>query len=255
MSSPTQRNGSSPPELMVVLPVFNEENSIEQVIREWFAILDSCVGDFVLLAIDDGSRDGTSGILSRLGTELGSRMEMIIRPNRGHGQTCLQGYRIAAERDIPYILQIDSDGQCDPRFFPRFWEIRGQYEVIYGHRSREDGYKRVLASYVLKMLLKLGFGLGCVDANVPYRLMRTSHCSRHFYRIPSNFFLANVAMSALLAKDSTIRHGVVPIRFRPRIGGEPSVPFWKFAEKGVELYRQLRRLETVETQVHTKELP
>ena len=100
----------------------------------------------------------------------------------------------------------------------------------------------MLASVVLKITLALTCRTLCVDANVPYRLMRTTALREHVERIPADFFLANVALAVLLRRDSTIREGRVPIRFRERYGGEPSVPLGKFGNKAAELVRQLRTL-------------
>jgi len=61
-------------------------------------------------------------------------------------------------------------------------------------------------------------------------------------RIPADFFLANVGLAVLLRKDSSWRHGSVPIRFRERYGGEPSVALGKFGEKARQLARQIRSL-------------
>jgi len=232
-----------PPELMVVLPVFNEEASIERVVHDWIAALDAHARDFVLLAIDDGSRDATAAILDRLAGEIGSRMETRSRSNRGHGQTCLEGYREAQARGIPFVLQIDSDGQCDPCHFPDFWRVRENHDVIYGRRTRHDGFRRIIASLVLKSMLLLVFRTRCVDPNVPYRLMRTGSCGRWFDSIPEDFFLANVALAVLLRRDPGIREAAVPIRFRERHGGEPSVPLSRFACKALELIGQLRKLQ------------
>lgn len=229
------------PTLLVVLPVYNEEASIETVVRDWMEALDRVCPDFVLLAMDDGSQDRTAEILNALGREFGERLEILSRENRGHGQTCLEGYRVALQRGIPYVLQIDSDGQCDPVFFREFWEKRDEHDVIYGARTREDGFRRVVASAVLRQVLKVGFGVSCVDPNVPYRLMDTRACEVAIQGIGSGIFLANVALAVALRKQTGIRHGEVPIRFRPRIGGEPSVPFSKFAVKGLELVVQLKR--------------
>ena len=228
---------------MVVLPVFNEEASIERVIRDWFAVLDAQVRNFVLLAIDDGSRDRTPEILRRLSGELGPRMETTSRPNKGHGQTCLEGYRTAHERGIPFVFQIDSDGQCDPCHFGDLWSIRNNHDVVYGSRTRHDGFRRIIASHILRFMLRLMFQVRCVDPNVPYRLMRTKTCGRWFDAIPGDFFLANVALAFLLRKDPAIRHEAVPIHFRERHGGEPSVPISRFAGKALELMQQLRKLK------------
>jgi dolichol-phosphate mannosyltransferase len=229
------------------MPCYNEQAAIEKVIRMWFATLGSSVQDFTLFAINDGSADNTESILNSLASELGPRLEIISRANRGHGQTCLEGYRIAIKRNIPYILQIDSDGQSDPMHFADFWSRREEYDVIYGKRIRHDGTRRVFASAVLRNLLRLLAKADCIDANVPYRLMNTAACADDISSIPANFFLANVALAVRLKRNHRISHGHTPITFPPRLGGEPSVPFSKFAEKAFELFQQLKGLEQQKT--------
>lgn len=229
------------PQLLVVMPVYNEQASISKVAREWFAMLDTTVGDFVMLAINDGSTDQTDSILTMLNVDLGPRFEVINHSNRGHGQSCIQGYKTALEREIPFILQIDSDGQSNPLYLPEFWSRRAHFDVIYGKRTRQDGLRRILASMILRLMLRLMVKVDCVDANVPYRLMNASACGAAFRRIPSDLFLANIALAVALRKDSAVRHGQVAIGFPPRYGGESSVPFMKFAAKGIELFRQLRK--------------
>ena len=71
--------------------------------------------------------------------------------------------------------------------------------------------------------------------------MDTRVCAESIRSVPADIFLANVALAVVLSKNPAIRHGSVPISFPPRHGGEPSVPFSKFAVKGVELFRQLRK--------------
>ena len=126
---------------------------------EWVQEVENWTENFLFLAIDDGSRDDTLKLLKRLQEQLGSRMEIHTRENRGHGQTCLEGYRIASERKIPFVFQFDSDGQCDPQYFFRFWRDRDKYDVIYGKRThRDDGWRRVLASIVLRFSLLASSG-------------------------------------------------------------------------------------------------
>lgn len=230
-----------PPELLIVMPIYNEQDSVRKVVLDWMAELQPTLQNFVFLAIDDGSYDKSLEILNCLQSEFGSQFEIISRENRGHGQSCLEGYRTAVTRGIPHVLQIDSDGQCDSGYFKDFWNLRNEFDVIYGKRTREDGFRRILASTILRISL-LGFGVNCVDPNVPYRLMKTQTCAAMFDLIPKDFFLANIALAVLLKKSQGIRHAAVSIKFRERLGGEPSVPLSKFATKAIELCFQLRSL-------------
>jgi glycosyltransferase involved in cell wall biosynthesis len=232
-----------PRELMVVMPVFNEEGCVEVVLEEWTKELERAGLDYVWLLLDDGSTDRTPAMLARWARENeGDRIEIISRSNRGHGQTCLEGYRRAATQGVPWVFQIDSDGQCDPSFFPAVWEQRHGHDVVYGRRARRrDGWKRVLASSLVRLTVKLATGADCIDANVPYRLMSTANLRPLVESIPSEFDLANIALAVQIQRAGW-REASVPIVFRPRAGGEPSVPLSRFAHKAIELFFQLRRL-------------
>ena len=114
--------------------------------------------------------------------------------------------------------------------------------MIYGLRSRKDGWQRLVASAVLRLALRLLEGVDCVDANVPYRLMSCTACGGVMGRVPKSISLANVALAVMLRREKGIRHGAVPIVFPTRYGGEPSVPMRLFLAKAVQLFRQLREM-------------
>jgi dolichol-phosphate mannosyltransferase len=235
---------SEPPgELAIVLPVFNEASCLDGVLEEWVPVWDRAGMRWRLLALDDGSTDATPAVLAawlgRLGSE---RMEILRHPNRGHGRTCLRGYGRACELGWPWVLQIDSDGQCDAAFFGAVWSLRIGADVVYGVRRRRlDGWRRVAASLVLRVLVRLRAGVDCPDANVPYRLMRTRGLAGIVDTIPGGFDLANIALAVQL-KRAGWREARTGIVFRPRAGGEPSVPLRRFAVKAAELAGELGRL-------------
>lgn len=228
-------------ELCVVLPCYNEEASLRKVVAEWWNEIGNWCDNYCFLVIDDGSLDATPGILAELSTRYGSRLTVFRRQNQGHGQSCLQGYRLATKARIPFVFQLDSDGQCDPQYFYRLWRIRTDFDVIYAFRKhRDDGLRRVFASLILQFYILVFWHKFCIDANVPYRLMNTNKLSGFLSQIPQQFNLANIALSVLLRKDRSVTEGRVPIRFRERYGGEPTVRFGMFGAKGCELHRQLR---------------
>lgn len=232
-----------PLSLAVVMPVYNEEASVGFVVGEWMTALEALGEPFALLALDDGSRDGTLRVLHDLQHRFPERLVVSTHANRGHGQTCLEGYREAARLCARHVLQIDSDGQCDPRFLPAIWALRSQCTVVYGVRTRrDDGAARTAMSRVLRGLLRARFKVECPDANVPYRLMRTAEVVGAVNAIPATVDLANVALAALLASDPACTHGFVPITFRRRHAGQPSVSWRAFGGKAVVLYRDLASL-------------
>lgn len=224
------------------MPVFNEEASVARVIDEWVPVLRREAGAFQWLVIDDGSTDATWSRLTEARERHGPCLELVRRGNRGHGASCVEGYRAAVDRRVPWVFQIDSDGQCDPRYFARVWAARHGGEVVYGARRwRDDGIFRMAASWVLKVLLLVGEGVYCADPNTPYRLMRTGAIAAKL-DAAARVDLANVALAVLLRRDAAIRQAVVPIRFRKRFGGVSSVKWDRFAASAGKLRSQLRAL-------------
>jgi dolichol-phosphate mannosyltransferase len=243
MSAPSITPAGVRPELVVVMPMYNERASVKKVVTEWFQEVAHWTEDFIFIAINDGSRDDSLIILRKLQERLGERFHIIDQSNKGHGQSCLEGYRLAAQLGAEFVLQIDSDGQCAPQYFFRLWRLREDADVIYGVRTRrDDGFLRLAVSMVLRLFILGAYHAFCPDANVPYRLMRVSVVLDAVNRIPPDFFLANVALAIILARTAGCRHSYVSIRFRERYGGEPTVKASVFARKAVELHKQMRIL-------------
>lgn len=227
------------PELVLVVPVYNEEDAIVPVLEEWRSELERTVGKdrFSILVIDDGSTDATP---ARLASLAWPELRVHRHANRGHGQSCLVGYSEAAKAGAPYVFQIDSDGQCDPAGFAGVWERRGRAAAIYGRRTtRDDGAARRLISSVLRISLKLARGTRLNDTNVPFRLYRAPQAAAAAARVPADFNLANIAMALLLEPEGFEE---VPIHFRDRLGGHPTVSLWGFAPKALRLHRDVARL-------------
>ena len=232
-------------ELWVVMPIYNEEESIRRVLDEWLPMLRETIGNdkFVLAAINDGSKDRSLDILQDYARRY-SELIIIDKTNSGHGQSCIYGYRIALENGVSWIFQMDSDGQCDPRFFPRFWELREKYPVIYGYRKkRDDGFGRYLMSRVVSLVTFLGAGVWVRDPNVPYRLMRAESLSPFIEGFPKDFHLANILLAALQKKCFKIYW--VDIHFRQRFGGVMSVKHFSFLKQGYKLLIQMLRAKKI----------
>lgn len=221
------------------MPVYNEQECITQVINEWMPVFRLHAKGFTWCILNDGSKDNTAQILKDLAAEI-PELKIIDKPNSGHGQTCVQGYKTAIENGAEWIFQIDSDGQCDPKYFEAFVSQANQYKVQYGFRTtRQDGFKRWLVSRVVTWFVWVATGQWVRDANVPYRLMHSSTLASVVNKIPADFYLANILVAVLQQKTTRIHW--VNINFRERAGGEPSVKTFTFAKHGIKLYRQLRQ--------------
>lgn len=226
------------PELAVVMPTRNEGAALETVVREWVAELRRQAPDFELLVLDDGSTDETAGILARLQSEI-KELRAVDKENSGHGRTCCLGYRLALSDGARWILQIDSDGQCDPRDFSPVWAARAACPAVFGFRvRREDGWRRQLISRCARLAVFLAAGAWIQDANVPYRLVGADALRRALEDGGcERVGLSNIWLSIRLQRDCGISW--VPIRFRPR--RRPSPVRWRFfLAEGLRLFRELR---------------
>jgi glycosyltransferase involved in cell wall biosynthesis len=230
---------SPSPELILVVPVYNEKDAIVPVLTEWRAELARTVGSgkFGILVVDDGSTDETPTRLAALDWP---ELRVHRHKNRGHGQSCLVGYIEADAMGAERIFQIDSDGQCDPAGFASVWGRRNNAPAIYGRRvTRDDGRARRIISAILRMSLKVARRTRLNDTNVPFRLYKAPLAAAAARRVPADFNLANIAMAILLEPEGFEE---VPIHFRDRIGGEATVRMWGFAPKALRLHRDLLKL-------------
>ena len=204
--------------LTVVLPVYNEEKSIELVIKEWMQVLQLEVPDqFRILVVDDGANDTTPEILKRLQREFGSLIH-FRKENSGHGDSCLVGYKKAIELQTDWVLQIDSDYQCDPTFFNEFWAATKNSKVIMGRRvKRLDGLHRLAVTKMISLWLFFCTGRYCPDPNVPYRLVEANYLL-HLIRNCPSLQLTNSYLSYKMMENQSIHW--IKICFRERLYGK-----------------------------------
>ena len=232
-----------PANLAVVVPVYNEAANIVAVLDEWFSCLENVCPNFVLFAVNDGSKDDTAQILESLRGELGPRLRVVNKPNTGHGLTCREGYELALADGAEWIFQIDSDGQCDPAFFQNLYDNRVQHDCLFAYRrTRDDGAGRVVVSFCCRSLLWLVTGNYFRDPNVPYRLIRANALRKALRQVPADFELQNIGLTFALKQGQELSWKYFPIHFRARRGGENSINYRKIAKMGINLLRDFRRI-------------
>jgi glycosyltransferase involved in cell wall biosynthesis len=105
------QDASAAPQLSVVIPLFNEEASVEPLLSELFDALRKIGQSFEVIAVDDGSRDGTFSALVRISRQQAALR--VIRFRRNFGQTAAMSAGIEAARG-GVIVPMDGDLQNDP---------------------------------------------------------------------------------------------------------------------------------------------
>ncbi len=222
--------------LFIVIPAYNEEANIEKVVKDWYPVVENHGNDSRLVVIDDGSRDDTYKILEKLTVTM-PKLTALTKANSGHGATVLFGYKYALKNGADYVFQTDSDGQTLPSEFEPFWISRNRYDITIGYRNkRRDGLSRILVTKVLRLVVHICFKVYILDANTPYRLMSAETLKENLEYIPEDFFLTNVALSAIYKKRRQKVH-FVPISFRPRQGGTNSINLFKIFKVGLSSIR------------------
>lgn len=212
-----------------VMPAYNESENIKETIAQWHPVVEkiNALGggnkyQAVLAIANDGSKDNTYEIMESVKKDF-PYFEPLNKPNGGHGQTVLFLYRHALENGADYVFQTDSDGQTDPEEFWQMFENRHKYDFQIGHRKdRQDGASRVFVTKTLRLVVWLMFHEWVTDANTPFRLMQKDKLKAIMDVIPQDYFLCNVAISAIAVKwKYAIKF--YEITFKPRQGGVNSI--------------------------------
>lgn len=229
-----------------VLPAYNEEANIEEVIKQWHPVCEkiNAEGHMAQLVIaNDGSKDNTFGIMQQLQARY-PHLLPLDKPNSGHGATVLYLYRYAIEHGADYIFQTDSDGQTMPDEFWQMWENRERYDFQIGTRGgRQDGASRVFVTKTLRIVVWLMFHVWVKDANTPFRLLKVEKLKPILEIVPQDYNLANVAVSAIAVRWN-YNIGWYPITFRPRQGGVNSINMkriFKIGEKALGDFRKINQ--------------
>ncbi len=227
--------------LYIVIPAYNEEETIEDVIKDWYPVVEKTGTESRLIIINDGSKDSTYERMQKLAGQL-PQFEPLTKENSGHGSTILYGYNYALEHGADYIFQTDSDGQTLPEEFWPFWELREQYAMVIGHRKgRQDGISRVFVTKTLKLVCLLCFHVRLTDANTPFRLMQREALKDCLAKVPHDHNLSNVLISVVFAKKKLPVH-YIKITFRPRQGGVNSINMKKIFKIGKKAWKDFRQI-------------
>lgn len=219
--------------LALVVPVYNEEKIIEEAANKWVFVLEGLSINYAVHIYNDGSRDKTGEVLSKLAQSNGA-IFVHNQENRGHGPTILSGYRDNTTAE--WIFQTDSDDEIDPAGFIELWKKRNEYDFLIGRRiDYANSMTRRIISAVSRVTIGLLYGRGVYDTNSPFRLMRSSCFKPFFEGIPSDTFAPNVIISGIAAwKKMRIFEMGVDYHFRKT--GSVSIKHFKLFRAAIKSF-------------------
>jgi len=206
-------------DLSIVLPVYNERETIESVLKEWKKQLTKTDVSYQFIVCEDGSSDGTSELLRKIK----DKYQLVLdqkETRRGYGGAVIDGIVRAKSK---YILSIDSDGQCDPADFPTVWEMKKKADIIIGWRvNRADALQRKIFSGAFKTYFKLLFPTPIHDPSAPFVLYEKKKVMPYleYYRYLKEGFWWGFIAAAVKTRMSVVE---TPINHRLRANGETVV--------------------------------
>ena len=199
------------PLLSVVMPAFNEKDTIEEIIRRVLTVPVRTQ----LVVVDDASTDGTRDILQRLQPELG--FTLLLQPqNQGKGAALRRGFE-AVQGDLVVIQ--DADLEYSPEEFPMLIELicQGRADVVYGSRflgrHRVFLFSHYLGNRVLTLITNVLYNTMLTDMETCYKVMRTEVLRS--MRLQSNGFGIEPELTAKIFKRG-YRVYEVPITYDGR---------------------------------------
>lgn len=217
------------PYLSVVLPVYNEKDTIAPLIADCINALKEMHYRFEIIAVDDHSTDGTNDILEEQKRIYPNYLRIKHHPyNKGNGAAIKTGIKDARGE---WICCMDADGQHDPRDIFEMMKYVGQYDLIVGARPiGRQKMHREFANQIYNRLASWVTNFQVEDLTSGYRLFRASVVKQFVPLFPSGFSYPTTSTLVMLKTGHNVKY--VPINIQPRQGGKSKIKLlsdgWRF---------------------------
>jgi glycosyltransferase involved in cell wall biosynthesis len=229
------------PRFTLLIPAYNEQATIEDVLRRAAALdLDS-----ELVVVDDGSTDGTVAAVERVQADLGERVRLLRHArNTGKGAAVRTG--VQASRGEFVVIQ-DADLEYDPRDIPKLVAplVEGVADVVYGTRLRGGEPQRAhlfwhyAGNRFLSLLTNVLFNTTISDMEVGYKAFR-GDLVRSLHLVSNGFGFEPEITAKLLRRPGPIRLYEVPISYYGRTYAEGKKITWRDGVKAVLVLLRFR---------------
>ncbi|WP_327017273.1 glycosyltransferase family 2 protein [Cryobacterium sp. MP_3.1] len=202
---------------LIVMPAFNEEESVGDVVREVFSALPGVH----CLVVNDGSADQTTACARRAGAVVAE-----LPVNLGVGGAMRLGFKYAIAHGFDNVVQIDSDGQHDPANVLALLERLGDADLVIGARFAGVGdYEargpRRWAMRVLSVILSRTARTTLTDTTSGFKASGPRAVALFASHYPAEY-LGDTIEALVIASRAGCRIEQVPVIMRVRAGGQPS---------------------------------
>ena len=203
--------------VLIIIPAWNESGSIADVVAE---VKGELPGVSVIV-VDDGSTDDTSARAAAAGAIVAR-----LPYNLGVGGAMRTGYRYARDHGFDVAIQVDADGQHDPRYIPKLVDALEDHDLVIGARfAGEGGYAvkgpRKWAMRLLSRVISRLARTRLTDTTSGHRA-----CNRRLIVLFANWYPAEYLGDTIevLVRAARMKYKItqIPVAMRPRMAGTPS---------------------------------
>lgn len=247
---PSQMGQAIPPmsstlQISIVLPIFQEGETVGDLIRLIADTLSREGLSFEIVAVDDGSRDNTFAVLERLRLEMPDCLRIAQHiTNKGNGAALRTGIRLSRGE---VVVCMDSDGQHKPEDILHLLEYIPPYDLVVGVRTRayQGGWYRNFANRFYNRLASWLTQTEILDLTSGFRAVRRQAVSHVLHLLPTGFSAPTTITMSMLKAGYNVHF--VPVDVLPRRQGKskirPLKDGWRFVMiifKLITLYDPLR---------------
>ncbi len=210
-------NPSSPPYLSLVVPAYNEQESIAALLQAVESALAEVKGGFELVIVDDGSKDATPQLLAEAKQTRAWLRVVRMNPNSGQSAAFEAGFA-AARGEV--IATIDADLQNDPAEIPRLLPYLNEYDMVSGWRKKRNDPPLRLVQTRIANAVRNWISAETINHTASSLKVYRSKCLKDMklWRGAHRFFPTLVKMRGFTCVE-------VPVSHHPRAAGVSKYPF------------------------------
>ena len=201
--------------LTAFFPAYNDQHTIEGIVRTVADEIRKVTDDFEVLVVDDGSKDETRAVLDRLKRELLFLRVIHHERNLGYGAALITGFQ-NAKKDL--IFYTDGDGQYDVRELHNLLaRLKPNVDLVNGYKvKRADAWHRILIGVIYRRLMRWTFRLSIRDVDCDFRLFRRYVFEKISLESRSGVICVEMAKKF---EEAGFRMVEVPVSHYPRMHG------------------------------------
>lgn len=205
-------------EFTIVVPVYNEEDNLERVEKEFLEYLPKASKKTSVLFVNDGSKDKSQELIEAICARNEAFHFISFKQNRGLSAAIKAGFDHV---ESPLVGYIDSDLQTAPEDFNLLLEYIEDHELVTGVRAdRKDSFVKNMSSKIANGIRRAFTHDGMDDTGCPLKVIKTDYAKR----IPMFKGLHRFLPAMILLQNGRIIQ--IPVRHFPRVAGTAKFGLW-----------------------------